>query len=71
MCAYGGSAGDDGSKPYGHLAANIRFIDNVFVRGPSGMCGNLGAVASFDPTRPGNVWEGNTWDDGTTINYTD
>ena len=29
------------------------------------------AVMSFDPTRPGNIWSGNTWDDGTTIRYTD
>ena len=65
MCAYGGSSGDDGSKPYGNQANNIRFIDNVFVRGASGQCGNLGSIKSFDPTRPGNVWQGNTWDDGT------
>lgn len=69
MCAYGGSSGDDGSKPYGHLANNIRFIDNVFVRGESGVCGNLGSIRSFDPTRPGNVWDGNIWDDGSTISY--
>lgn len=71
LCVYGGSAGDDGSKPFGHLAADIRFVDNVFVRGTSGVCGNLGAVGSFDPARPGNVWSGNTWDDGTPIRHTD
>lgn len=69
MCAYGGSSGDDGSKPYGHLANNVRFIDNVFERGASGKCGNLGSIRSFDPTRPGNVWQGNTWDDGSTISH--
>jgi hypothetical protein len=67
MCAYGGSSGDDGSKPYGHLAQDIRFINNVFTRGTSGVCGNLGAIRDFDPSRPGNVWTGNTWDDGTRI----
>lgn len=67
MCAYGGSSP---SKPYPN-ANNIRFINNVFVKGPSGKCGNLGAVASFDPNATGNVWSGNTWDDGTTIRYSD
>ncbi|OLT21972.1 hypothetical protein BJF81_14095 [Ornithinimicrobium sp. CNJ-824] len=71
VCAYGGSSGDNGSKPYGHLANNIRFVDNVFVRGETGQCGNLRAVLSFDPTRPGNVWSGNTWDDGSAISYND
>jgi hypothetical protein len=70
VCAYGGSSGDDGSNPYGYLT-NARFIGNVFVRGAPGQCGNLGAVMSFDPTRPGNVWSGNTWDSGATIRYTD
>ncbi|GAB3816781.1 hypothetical protein GCM10028820_16620 [Tessaracoccus terricola] len=69
MCAYGGSSGDDGGKPYGHQAANIRFINNVFARGESGKCGNLGSIRSFDPNRPGNVWQGNTWDDGSTISH--
>jgi len=71
MCAYGGSSGADGSKPYGHLARDIRFVNNVFTRGDSGKCGNLGAVAGYDPSRPGNLWQGNTWDDGTAIRYTD
>lgn len=71
MCAYGGSSGADGSKPYGHLARDIRFINNVFTRGSSGECGNLGAVAGYDASRPGNLWQGNTWDDGTAIRYTD
>ena len=68
ICAYGGSSGNDGSKPYGNQARDIRFINNVFVRGASGQCGNLGAVKSFDAPRPGNVWRGNTWDNGATIN---
>lgn len=71
VCAYGGSSGDDGSKPYGHLTNNVRFLHNVFVRGDSGRCGNLAAVMSFDPQRPGNVWSGNTWDNGAPISYND
>lgn len=67
ICAYGGSSGDNGKKPYGHQARDIRFINNVFVRGASGKCGNLGAIKSFNTTRPGNQWAGNTWDNGQTI----
>lgn len=71
VCAYGGSSGDDGSKPYGRYTNNVRFLNNVFVRGDSGHCGNLRAVMSFDPGRPGNVWSGNIWDDGSPISYND
>lgn len=69
VCAYGGSSGDNGSKPYGHQAANIRFINNVFEKGTNGHCGNLGTIKSFNPDRPGNLWQGNTWNDGTPINH--
>ncbi|MCC2594611.1 hypothetical protein LKO27_14495 [Tessaracoccus sp. OS52] len=69
VCAYGGSSGDDGSKPYGHQARDIRFVGNVFEKGDNGHCGNLGTIKSFDPSRPGNVWSGNTWDNGSTISY--
>ena len=64
MCAYGGSSG---GKPYSADARSIRFVNNVFVRGQSGKCGNLGAVVHFDSNAPGNVWSGNTWDDGTVL----
>lgn len=30
VCAYGGSSGASGSKPYGSQARNIRFVNNVF-----------------------------------------
>lgn len=63
-CAYGGSSE---SKKYAAGANSIRFIDNVFVRGPSGKCGSLGMVASFDASAPGNEWSGNRWEDGETI----
>lgn len=71
MCVYGGSSGDDGSKPYGAQARDIRFLNNTFVRGSNGECGNLGTVASFDPARPGNVWSGNMWDTGGPVSHTD
>ena len=67
FCVYGGSSGDDGSKPYGDQAANIEFIDNVFQKGPTGNCGEYGPVVSFDATWPGNSWAGNQWSDGNPI----
>jgi len=68
-CAYGGSSGDDGVKPFGNQAHDIRFINNVFDRGPVGdhgtrNCGFYFPITDFDSTRPGNVWTGNTWIDG-------
>lgn len=57
-CAYGGSTSDQS------LANDIRFIDNVFQRGPHDTCGVYAAIMDFDPSAPGNVWSGNRWDDG-------
>lgn len=66
-CAYGGSSGDDGAKPFGHLAANIIFKDNIFQRGSNDLCGFFFPITDFDETRPGNQWVNNRWDDGTTL----
>ena len=63
-CAYGGSTQ---GKPYSAGVKNIRFVDNVFQRGGRGTCGYYGAITSFDSSAPGNVWSGNTWDDGTEL----
>ena len=63
-CAYGGSSS---GKPYSSQARDIRFINNVFERGNGGKCGYYFAVTDFDPARPGNVWSGNTWDNGLTL----
>lgn len=63
-CAYGGSSGDDGGKPYGNQAMNIRFIGNRFVRSENGLCGNLRTIIDFNPSRPGNVWTDNSYHDG-------
>lgn len=54
FCAYGGSSG---GKPYSGQASNVRFTENVFQRGYSGVCGITGgrAVGDYDPSRPGNV----------------
>jgi hypothetical protein len=63
-CAYGGSSGDDGSKPYGNQAANIIFKDNIFQHGSGGKCGSYFPITDFDLTRPGNQWVNNKWDNG-------
>jgi hypothetical protein len=73
FCAYGGSSGADGAKPFGAQAGNIRFINNVWQRGTSPgdkgvpVCGHWGPITDFDSSRPGNVWSGNKWDDGTQV----
>jgi hypothetical protein len=67
FCAYGGATG---GKPYSGdptNATNIRFIDNVFQVGPDparGECADFGPITDFAVGRPGNVWSGNVWDDG-------
>ena len=70
-CAYGGSSGKDGSKPYGSQAADIVFKDNVFQRSSSvqssGKCGYWFAVADFDKSAPGNQWINNKWDNGAAV----
>jgi hypothetical protein len=63
-CAYGGSSGDDGGKPYGSQAENIVFVDNVFERGPGGKCGYYFPITDFNSNRPGNQWINNRWDNG-------
>ena len=70
-CAYGGSSGDDGSKPYGNQAANIVFKDNIFQRRSSvqssGKCGYYFPITDFNSSRPGNQWTNNRWDDGISL----
>ena len=70
-CAYGGSSGDDGSKPFGNQASNIVFTNNIFQRGQGGKCGFYFPITDFlhgdGTTPPGNRWENNKWDDGTTL----
>lgn len=61
FCAFGGSSR---KKEFSDQTRDIRFLRNVFVRGDTGKCGNLAPIEAFDSSAPGNVWEGNTWDDG-------
>lgn len=62
-CTFGGS----GLADYGPQNYNIVYRDNVFERGITGICGQYGPVTDFDQYRPGNVWTGNKYDDGTVI----
>lgn len=64
FCAYGGSTT---GKPFSAGVNNIRFTDNIFMRGPGGRCGIWGPIVSFDSDAPGNVWTNNLWDDGTPV----
>jgi hypothetical protein len=66
-CAYGGGSL---GKPFSNDPSNatyIAFTDNVFQRGENGKCGTWGAITDFLPDRPGNVWSGNRWSDGTPL----
>ena len=66
-CAYGGATG---GKPYSGdptNATNQKFTNNVFQRGGNSKCGTYGPVTSFNTSRPGNVWSGNVWDNGTAV----
>lgn len=69
FCAYGG--GTNG-KPYSSdptNGTNIKFTNNVFEKGTTGskLCGTWGAITDFYPSRTGNVWTNNKWDDGSTV----
>ena len=68
ICVYGGSGRD---RPYTYDAHDIRFINNVFEKGASGRCGIYGLVSAWLPELPGNLWSGNTYDDGTPAPDTD
>lgn len=69
-CTYGGSTR---GKPFSDATNHIVFTDNVWQRGqrPSDhgdfVCGYYGSNTSFDPALPGNVWTGNTYDDGAPV----
>ena len=66
-CSYGGdTAGKDHSGDAGN-GTHMQFISNVFQRGVNGGCGYYGPVTAFNPGLAGNVWSGNTFDDGKAI----
>jgi hypothetical protein len=63
-CAYTGAGI---TKPY-PVGTNLVWKNNVFERGANRKCASNGAVAGWD-YNAGNIWSGNTWDDGTPINF--
>lgn len=62
-----GSFGHNPQKPYGSASAGVVVRGNVFDRGDNGKCGAFGAATSYRFDGPGNIWEDNTWDDGTPV----
>ena len=64
FCAFGGSSN---GKPFSGSTNHIAFTDNVFQKGANGTCGSYGPITDFDRNAPGNVWSGNRWDDGTSL----
>lgn len=71
-CVYPGP----NSSPSQYPSSNMVWTNNVFQRGDhtklasnSGGCGYYGPVYGWFPNiGTGNVWSGNTWDDGTPLN---
>jgi hypothetical protein len=60
-CTYGGAIFESNK----HFEADhVVYTGNVFQRGQNGKCGFYDVVSNFDTKAPGNVWQGNTWDDG-------
>lgn len=65
-CTYGGSS----ATPYQAGANNIKYVDNVFVRGITNQCAVFGPVTDFNSAAPGNVWTNNRYDTGELIGPT-
>jgi hypothetical protein len=63
-CVYPGPNADPTPSP----ANNMVWTDNVFQHGSTGTCATYGPVYGWFPQiGTGNVWMGNTWDDGTAL----
>ncbi|WP_296433301.1 MULTISPECIES: hypothetical protein [unclassified Rhizobium] len=61
------SFGYNPTKPFGSNPTFIVVKDNVWQRGKNGKCAAFGPTTSFAAGGEGNVWTGNTWDDGTAL----
>jgi hypothetical protein len=61
-CTYAGSTGTASGKPYPH-GTNIRYLDNLWGKKYTPICGMYGPVTSWE-YNTGNVWSGNRWQDG-------
>lgn len=49
------------------VGRNLIYTNNVWQKGANGRCGQFGPVDEWQAGN-GNVWSGNTWDDGTALN---
>jgi hypothetical protein len=49
-------------------SSNLRFLNNVFSKRVFPNGGFWGPVAHWNAGGTGNVWQGNTWEDGTPVN---
>ena len=58
-CTYAGSIS---GKPYPH-GTNIRYLDNLFGKKYTSVCGMYGPVTGWE-NNTGNIWTGNRWQDG-------
>lgn len=56
-----------GISPENPNTNHIIYTDNVFERGPTGICGAYGPVSNFESGGVGNVWTNNKYDDGTVV----
>ena len=71
-CTYAGGVGAGGAESYKDESSGVVYRNNVFERGSGGgtvqnSCAAYGPVTGFDAGGPGNVWEGNRYDDGTVV----
>jgi len=62
FCTYGG---DKHTSPYPY-GNHIVYTNNVFQRGTNNKCAAYGPVAGYE-YNTGNVWTGNVWDNGGTV----
>jgi hypothetical protein len=64
FCVYPGPNAD----PQSPASNNMVWTDNVFQHGANSKCATYGPVYGWYPQLgTGNVWSGNTWDDGTVL----
>jgi hypothetical protein len=65
-CTYAGAT--PGNEGYASQVNHVVYKDNVFQRGHGGsypnQCDDYGPVTGWKTGAPGNVWSGNTWEDG-------
>lgn len=59
---YAVRGGEDATNGDNHLGnRDIRFIGNVFGRKYHRFCGSSAPFTEWNPNRPGNAWQNNTW----------